>query len=113
MSAIEGWELTPQQVQTKLIEADDTLLVLDVREPHERETVAITPSVHIPMGDVPRSLPQLESHAEDLIIVYCHHGVRSMQVTAFLRQQGFEQVMNMAGGIDRWARELDPAMKRY
>jgi len=113
MAEIKGWELSPAQVHQKLAVSDQDMILLDVREPSERQVAAIEPSLHVPMGDVPGQLPHLQAHADDLVVVYCHHGGRSMQVTAFLRQQGFENVMNMAGGIDRWARELDPGMHRY
>ncbi len=69
-------------------------------------------SKHIPMGDVPARFNQ-ELDPEDHIVVVCHHGVRSMNVTAWLRQQGFEKVQSLRGGIDRWAREIDPKVPIY
>ena len=69
-------------------------------------------SKHIPMGDIPARFNQ-ELDPEDHIVVVCHHGVRSMNVTAWLRQQGFEKVQSLRGGIDRWARQIDPTVPVY
>lgn len=86
-------------------------LLLDVREDDEREVARIEPSLHIPMGELPRRLSELPS--ERTIIVYCHHGSRSQMVGAFLEQEGFRSVINLQGGIDAWAADVDPAMARY
>jgi rhodanese-related sulfurtransferase len=86
--------------------------LLDVREPWEFQTAHIAGSRHIPMGDIPARFNQ-ELDPEDHIVVVCHHGVRSMNVTAWLRQQGFEKVQSLRGGIDRWSREIDPAVPLY
>jgi rhodanese-related sulfurtransferase len=64
------------------------------------------------MGEVAsRAHQELDPHEH--IVVYCHHGVRSMNVTSWLRQQGFEKAQSLAGGIDRWAREIDPTIPKY
>jgi len=86
-------------------------LVLDVREPRELAVCALDDALHIPMGEIPARLGELPSERE--LVVMCHHGVRSMQVTQFLRHQGFDKVRNLAGGIDAWAARVDPAMPRY
>lgn len=86
-------------------------LLLDVREDDEREVARIEPSLHIPMGELPRRLSELPP--ERTIIVYCHHGSRSQMVGAFLEQEGFRSVINLQGGIDAWAAEVDPTMARY
>ncbi len=103
------YEIDPAEVKLKLAAGDVALI--DVREGWERQTAAIQPSRHIPMGDIPASLPQLDP--DDHIVVYCHHGVRSMNVTAWLRQQGFEKVQSMRGGIDRWSKTVDPKIPTY
>ncbi len=87
-------------------------VVLDVRESWEFETAKIAGSKHIPMGDIPARFNQ-ELDPEKHIVVVCHHGVRSMNVTAWLRQQGFEKVQSLRGGIDRWARQIDPNVPVY
>ncbi len=104
------WELTAAELKQKL-DQNSNLVLLDVREPVERTTAAIEPSVHIPMGDIPARVQELDP--DQHIIVYCHHGVRSLNVTAWLRQQGFEQVQSLRGGIDRWSREIDPKVPLY
>lgn len=86
-------------------------LLLDVREPFEVATCAIVGSRHLPMRQVPESLADLPR--DRLILVQCHHGGRSLRVTQFLRANGFEQVSNVAGGIDAWADQIDPSLPRY
>jgi len=93
-------------------DAGQGLVLLDVREPWEYQKARIAGSAHIPMGDVPARFQQ-ELDPEDHIVVVCHHGVRSMNVTAWLRQQGFDNVQSLRGGIDRWSREIDPSVPFY
>ena len=105
------YEITVGDLKS-LREAGDDLMVLDVREPWEFATAQIAGSKHIPMGDVPVRFTQ-ELDPDEHIVVVCHHGIRSMSVTAWLRQQGFEKVQSLRGGIDRWAREVDPKVPVY
>ncbi|MFY7863657.1 rhodanese-like domain-containing protein [Roseateles sp.] len=90
-------------------------LLLDVREPWEAQLASIRidgmPSLLMPMGQVPARFEELEPTQP--IVCYCHHGVRSLQVVAFLQRAGFESVYNLAGGIDAWSLEADPAVPRY
>jgi rhodanese-related sulfurtransferase len=86
--------------------------LVDVREPWEFQTAQINGSKHIPMAEIPGRFNQ-ELDPEDHIVVVCHHGVRSMNVTAWLRQQGFERVQSLRGGIDRWSREIDASVPIY
>jgi len=86
-------------------------LLLDVREPHEIETCAVTGSRHIPMQQIPGQMAYLPK--DRLILVLCHHGGRSMRVTQFLRANGFTQISNVTGGIDAWAEQIDPTLARY
>ncbi len=104
------WELSPTELKSKL-DTKSSLVLLDVREPFERATAAIEPSLHIPMGDIPARVQELDP--DQHIVVYCHHGVRSLNVTSWLRQQGFESVQSLRGGIDRWSREIDPTIPLY
>ena len=85
--------------------------VLDVRESWEREICALPKSLHIPMAEVPARLGELSR--EEILVVLCHHGLRSAQVTQWLRAQGFALATNLSGGIDAWARVVDPAMDVY
>jgi len=105
------YEIDPESVQ-KISKRGESFTLLDVREPWEFETARIQGAKLMPMGDIPSRANQ-ELDPEDHIVVYCHHGVRSMNVTAWLRQQGFEKAQSMAGGIDAWSRRVDPKVPVY
>jgi rhodanese-related sulfurtransferase len=85
---------------------------IDVREPWEFATAHIEGSVEMPMGDVPARAHQ-ELDPDERLVVVCHLGMRSMSVTAWLRNQGFEKAQSMRGGIDAWSAEVDPKVSRY
>jgi rhodanese-related sulfurtransferase len=105
------YEITVEALKALLDSVSD-VVVLDVREPWEIETASFAGSKNIPMGDIPARFDQ-ELDPEKHIVVICHHGVRSMNVTAWLRQQGWEDVQSLRGGIDRWSREIDPKVPVY
>ena len=91
---------------------DGSAKLIDVREPWEFATASIEGSLLMPMGDVPsRAHQELDPDARLLIL--CHHGARSLSVTNWLRQQGFESAQSVAGGIESWSREVDPKVPRY
>lgn len=96
-----------------MIERDDPFLLLDVREEVEYETARIENSHLIPMSQLGRRVEELDAHRDGLIVVYCHHGVRSLQVTNALRNHGFAKCQSMAGGIDQWSQVVDPKVPRY
>jgi rhodanese-related sulfurtransferase len=104
------FEIMPGDVQT-LRESGEDFLLLDVREPWEVQTAQIAGSTHIPMGDIPTHVQELDP--DQHIVVICHHGVRSLNVTHWLRQQGFENVQSMRGGIDLWSKTIDPKVPVY
>lgn len=85
--------------------------VLDVREPWEVAICAFEGSLNVPMRDLPPRLPDLPRDRP--LVVVCHHGMRSYQVAAWLRRHGLGNAVNLAGGIDAWARLVDPAMPSY
>lgn len=91
--------------------AGDTLVVLDVREPFECATASIPGVLAVPMREVPARLAEIPRDVP--LAVLCHHGARSERVTAFLRAQGFAHAVNIAGGIDAWSLDVDPAVPRY
>jgi len=86
-------------------------LLLDVREPWEYELCHIGGSTSMPMSSVPANHSGLDSDKPTVCI--CHHGIRSMQVAAFLDRQGFSEVINLTGGIDAWAMHVDRSMPTY
>lgn len=104
------WEISPEDVKATR-ERGDAFTLLDCREPWEVQTASIAGALNIPMGEIPRRVQELDP--EEHIVVVCHHGVRSMNVTAWLRQQGFEKVQSLAGGIDAWSRRVDKAVPLY
>ena len=105
------FEISPGQVKS-LQKNGETFTLLDVREPWEYEASHIEGTKHIPMGDIPtRAHQELDPDAH--IVVMCHRGVRSVSVTNWLRQQGYEKVQSMRGGIDGWARTVDPKVPLY
>jgi rhodanese-related sulfurtransferase len=104
------YELTVQDAAALLQEGKAKLI--DVREPSEFATAKIDGSLLMPMGDVPSRAHQ-ELDPDDRLLILCHHGARSLSVTNWLRQQGFEAAQSVAGGIDAWSSELDPHIPRY
>ena len=97
----------------KLIDEGADFFLLDCREPSEYAIAKLESAVLIPMREIPGRLAELEPVRDQRIVVHCHHGGRSMQVTQWLQQQGFAKVQNMAGGIDAWACEIDSGVARY
>ncbi|MDQ2775037.1 MAG: rhodanese-like domain-containing protein [Acidobacteriota bacterium] len=106
-------ELTPHELQARLSEGDHVVLI-DVREPEEVAISQLQGSVLIPMQSVPGEFQRIEALGDESdLAVLCHHGVRSLNVVAWLRQRGIENCFSVAGGIDRWSIEIDPAIPRY
>lgn len=95
-----------------LLDRGEPLLLIDVREPEEHATARIEGAELIPMGSVPQRVMHFEDRDEP-VILFCHHGVRSLHVAAWLRERGVENAQSMAGGIDQWSREIDPSVPRY
>ncbi len=113
MTAETTLELEISSGQVKLVQKrGETFTLLDVREPWEGEVSRLEGAKHIPMGDIPTRVHQ-ELDPDDRIVVMCHHGVRSLSVANWLRQQGFEKAQSMRGGIDGWARTVDPKVPLY
>jgi rhodanese-related sulfurtransferase len=102
-------DISPQELKARL-DRHDALVLLDVREDWETALCRLDNATHIPIEEIELRTAELDQAEE--IVVYCHHGVRSAAVANFLRQQGFKAV-NLQGGLDQWARAIDPRMKRY
>lgn len=110
------WEITPRETKKLLDAKADGFVLLDCRRPEEWQATRIAGAVHIPMNEIERRADELETEEggkDRPIVVHCHHGVRSMKVTGALRAMGFTNVRSMAGGIDLWSVDVDPAVKRY
>jgi len=106
-------EITPREAKERL-DAGERIRLIDVRESAEHAISRIAGAEPIPMGWVPSQLQQLDAAADDhLLVVFCHAGVRSLNVVHWLREQGVENCQSMAGGIDRWSEEIDASVPRY
>ncbi len=104
-------ELSATDLHDYLISAPDRPLLLDVREPWEFETAHIDGATLIPMRTINDRAAELDPAQETVVI--CHHGIRSRMVCRFLENQGFSNLINLSGGVDAWAREVDPQMPTY
>jgi rhodanese-related sulfurtransferase len=104
-------QISPGVARTLLKEQGDKAVLLDVREPWEYAQVHVEGARHIPMGQIPDRLGELDPKARYVVI--CHHGGRSQQVAQFMMSKGYGQVANLSGGIDAWAANLDPNLARY
>ena len=104
------FEISPEELSGKL-RGDAPPVLVDVRRDDEVAICALAGAVHLPLNDLSVRLDELDPRAET--VVYCHHGVRSLNATVMLRQAGFANVRSLAGGIDRWSREIDASVPRY
>jgi rhodanese-related sulfurtransferase len=106
-------ELSARDVK-RLLDAGETLHLIDVREPNEFAISKIENATLVPMRSVPSELQDLEAKAATgPVILFCHHGVRSLHVVYWLREQGLENCASMSGGIDAWSATVDPSVPRY
>jgi rhodanese-related sulfurtransferase len=105
-----SYEISPAEAAQILREKGARLV--DVREPWEFAATRIEGSLLIPMGEVPTRAHK-ELDIDERLVVVCHHGVRSLNATVWLRRQGFEKAQSLRGGIDAWSVEVDPGVARY
>lgn len=103
-------EIEPVELKTRR-DRGDKFVVLDIREPEEIAIAPFPQATHIPMGEIPSRLTELDPDGEWVVV--CHHGVRSAQVAMYLARMGFARVSNLSGGIDAWSLTVDPATPRY
>jgi adenylyltransferase/sulfurtransferase len=101
-----------QALKAKL-DAGESVLLLDVREPEEHAICRLPDSTLIPLGELPVRLNEIHPAVGALVVVYCHHGIRSLSGAAFLEQAGVTPVASLAGGIDAWSALIDPSVPRY
>lgn len=103
-------EITPAEL-AELLDRDPNVQLVDVRETWEAELAALPGAMLLPLGRLPELTEALDPDRP--IVVYCHHGIRSAQGAGYLLHAGFPDVRHLAGGIDAWADEVDPEMRRY
>jgi rhodanese-related sulfurtransferase len=104
--------ITPEQCEIELDGVDPPHL-LDVREQHEVDFVKLNEAVHIPLGELEARGEELSAWRDSRVVVYCHHGIRSQYGAAILEGLGYTRTLNLVGGIDRWAREVDSSLPLY
>ncbi len=105
-------QLSPQQLADWLADPSrEKPVLLDVREPWEVQICGIRGSVHIPMASVPARRDELDPDADTVVV--CHHGARSFQVGVWLEAAGFRRIFNLSGGVDGWAKQIEPGMPQY
>ncbi|MDX8403107.1 MAG: molybdopterin-synthase adenylyltransferase MoeB [Mariprofundaceae bacterium] len=108
--ALAEYDITPAQLK-QMMDDNPELYVLDVREPHEIEICAIDGTVKIPLGQVAERYPEIPEDRD--VVVHCKLGGRSAQAVEFLQSKGYSNVKNLAGGIFRWADDIDPSLTKY
>lgn len=107
-----SFQLSPAELAAKL-QSPQPPHLLDVRNPEEFEYVALPGATLIPLGELSLRAEEIEAWKDEEIVVYCHHGIRSLHAIGMLRPLGFSKLLNLSGGIDRWTDEVDPKLPRY
>ncbi len=102
-------QITVQELKRR-IDAGEDVQLIDVREPWEAQIAQIGGKL-IPQNDVPNRLAEIDRERE--VVVHCKGGGRSQRIAEFLRQQGYERVANLAGGIGAWSNDIDPSVPKY
>jgi rhodanese-related sulfurtransferase len=105
-------EITPHELAARLAAGAPTYLV-DVRQPWEHDVAALPGSRLVPLDEMPARHREVHPPPGALLVTYCHHGVRSLDAAMFLARNGWPDVASLAGGIDAWARVIDPSLRRY
>ena len=95
------------------LRAGEPVYLLDVRQPEEHATCSLPGSHLIPLGELMLRASEVEPPDDALLVVYCHHGIRSLSGAAILEQRGFRNVASLRGGIDAWSLQVDPTTPRY
>ncbi len=104
--------MTPSEL-AELLKGESPPHLLDVRQPEEFAIASLPGAKLIPLNEIPQRLGELEEWKNGATVVYCHHGMRSANAIGWLRQQGFENLSNLSGGIDLWSTEVDSNVPRY
>lgn len=95
------------------LKTSQSFVLIDCREKDEYDTVHIDGAVLLPMSELQARVGELEAYRDHEIAIHCHHGGRSLRVSNWLRANGYPQAQSVAGGIDQWAMEIEPGMRRY
>ncbi len=109
----ESLEISVVDTNAKHSSGAEDFLLLDVREPHELAIASIEGATHVPMGDIPSALAELDIEEDTLVAVLCRTGKRSLDVAMYMQQQGFTGARSIAGGIHWWSDRLDPTITKY
>jgi rhodanese-related sulfurtransferase len=105
-------QIHPAELKRKL-DAGEPVYLLDVRNPDEHAFCRLPESLIIPLPELLARVDEVQPPGDALVVVYCHHGVRSLSGAAIVGQGGHGQVASLAGGIDAWSRLIDPSVPRY
>ncbi len=105
-------EITPLELK-KRRELGQSLVVLDIREPHELKISVLPDILHIPMGELTDRIEELETKKTEEIVVVCRAGNRSSVIAEFLRESGYDRVYNLTGGMNLWADTVDASFQKY
>ncbi len=105
-------QISPRELAKKMANQNRVYLI-DVRQPWENELACLPQSLLIPLNELPHQVVTLEWPKDSQVVVYCHHGIRSLTGAALLQRQGFTNVFSLSGGIDAWSCEVDPEIPRY
>jgi adenylyltransferase/sulfurtransferase len=105
-------QISVQQLAERL-RAGEPVYLLDVRQPEEHAVCSLPNSHLIPLGELMHRAGEVEPPDDALLVVYCHHGIRSLSGAAILEQRGFQSVASLRGGIDAWSLHIDPTTPRY
>lgn len=105
-------EIDCQSVKT-MLDAGEDFVFIDCREQSEYDTAKIAGATLLPMSELQSRVAELDEHKNSKVVIHCHHGGRSLNVAMWLKGLGFENPLSMAGGIEQWALEIDPAVPRY
>ncbi|MFL5328263.1 MAG: rhodanese-like domain-containing protein [Gemmataceae bacterium] len=105
-------KITPRELADR-IASKLPVFLLDVRQPEEHAIARIEPSQLIPLGELVRHLEEIQPPPNAAVVVYCHHGVRSLSAAAILERAGLRDVFSLSGGIDAWSMEINPTVPRY
>ena len=109
----EGLEISVPETAKRFKEGDQDFVLIDIREPEELQICSIENALHIPMGDLPSRINEIDADEDTTIALICHSGRRSLNATIFLHQQGLAGARSVAGGIDWWSLRIDPSVPRY